>query len=124
MVFVRYQHKSMAADEKMVRYQHRSILIAKMLNPINGCIIQSILGVHASQGDFGVSRSILEKKGQFGTIVTSILGKCQCFSGKETIPKPCLVDFGQYWAIWDGLNVDFGQMPVLFGEGDNRCQID
>jgi hypothetical protein len=39
--------------KEMDRYQHRSILIAKLLNPINGCIIQSILGVHVSRGDFG-----------------------------------------------------------------------
>jgi hypothetical protein len=74
--------------KEMGRYQHRSILIAKMQNPINGCIMQSILGVHASRGDFGVS----------------------------------LGDVGQFWAItaiWDDFHVGFGQMSVLFREGDN-----
>jgi len=37
---------------------------------------------------------------------------------------PCSVDFEKCWAIWDELNIDFGQMLVLFREGDNRLRID
>ena len=72
--------------KKMGRYQHQSILIAKLLNPIDGCIIQSIFGVHASRiaKRFGVS----------------------------------LVDFGQFYAILDDFDVDFGQMSLLFKEGN------
>jgi len=36
--------------------------------------------------------SILDNVGQFGTISTSILGKCQCFSGRATIDSES-IDF-------------------------------
>ena len=91
-----------------------------MLSPINGTIIQSILGVHASRGDFGVIWSILDDFAQFGAISMSILGKCQRCAGRATIPRPCLVKSGQSWAVWDDFNVNSGQVTVLFREGDNR----
>jgi len=28
-----------------------------------------------------------------------------------------LVDFGQFWAIWDDFDVDFGQVSMLFEGG-------
>jgi hypothetical protein len=71
-------------------------------------------------GMFGRFRTIL---GNLGRFRRRFWGNVSASSERATISEPCLVDFGQGWEIWDDFNVDFGQMLVLFRQGDNRFRI-